>query len=157
MYGGQPYQSPPPLPSPASLCGVLLEPGERVVYFRHTKGIGLRVLMFFLGIGLVPILIGLLFLWVAFTDQTETTAITTRRFIRVSGKKPAEVLGLREVAKVETVNGLRNLLIELRLRDAGGRALGVRLEGDDVLRDLVLAIAADPSAAERAASVDYLP
>jgi hypothetical protein len=150
-----PYQAAPQLPSPPTLRGVPLEPGERVVYFHHTKNVGTRVLMFFMGIGLAAILIGFLFLWLAFTDQSETTAITTRRFIRIHGKKPAEVMGLGDIARKESVYGLRARRTGARLHDAGGRCVSLSFTSDEKLRPLVDEILKDARAVESLPTVPH--
>lgn len=152
-----PYQGGLPLPSPATLRGVPLEPGERVVYFHHTRNIGTRVLMFSMGIGLAVIVIGFLFLWLAFTDQSDTTAITNRRVIRISGKKPAQVLGLGDIVRTESVHGLRSRLTEMRLYDAAGRFVSVAFTSDENLRLLVRSILADRSVVESMPPVPYDP
>ena len=143
------------VPSPATVRGLPLQPGERVVYFHHTRSIGLRVLMFFIGIPLVPLLIGLVFLWVALTDQSEMTVITNYRFVRVSGKKPAAAIGLREIVRTESVHGLRNRLTEMRLFDATGRFLSVSFTSDENLRLLVRNILDDRSVVETMPAVPY--
>lgn len=107
--------------------------------------------MFFLGIGLAVILIGFLFLWLAFTDQSQTTAITTRRFIRIQGKKPAEVMGLGDIVRKESVHGLRARRTGVLLYDAGGRCMDVPFTYDEKLRPTVDEILAD------ARVVDALP
>jgi hypothetical protein len=152
-----PYQGGPPLPSPATVRGIPLGPGERVVYFHHTKNVGMRILMFFMGIGLAVLLIGLLFLWLAFTDQSDTTVITNRRFIRVSGKKPAETMGIRDILRTESVHGLRNRLTEMRLYDAHERCVGVAFTSDEGLKLLVRRILADRTIVDEMPSVTYEP
>jgi hypothetical protein len=75
----------------------------------------------------------------------------------VSGKKPAETMGIRDILRTESVHGLRNRLTEMRLYDAGGRFLGVAFTSDEGLKLLVRRILADRTIVDEMPSVTYEP
>ncbi len=75
---------------PPTVCGVQLQPGERVIYFYKPSYTGDKVAMWILGVIFVPVfLIGLIFIYLAVTmEQRNPKAqiITSQRVIEVSGK-----------------------------------------------------------------------
>ncbi len=74
---------------PATVCGVQLQPGERVIYFHKPSYTGDKVAMWILGVVFLVMIIGLIFIYLAVTtDQRNPRAqiITNQRVIEVSGK-----------------------------------------------------------------------
>jgi hypothetical protein len=74
---------------PPTVCGVQLQPGERVIYFHKPSYTGDKVAMWILGVLFLVAIIGLLFIYLAVTTEQrnpKAQIITNQRVIEVSGK-----------------------------------------------------------------------
>lgn len=74
---------------PATVCGVQLQPGERVIYFYKPSYTGDKVAMWIFGVLFLVVIVGLIFIYLAVTvEQRNPKAqiITNQRVIEVSGK-----------------------------------------------------------------------
>jgi hypothetical protein len=72
-----------------TVCGVQLQPGERVIYFYKPSYNGDKIAMWVLGVLFLVVIIGLLFIYLAVTmEQRNPKAqiVTNQRVIEVSGK-----------------------------------------------------------------------
>lgn len=141
-----------------TVAGVLLEPGERVIFFRRDFATGTRVALFFVGLLLLPVLIGVFVLYSVFANKAAATVVTSRRYIVIEDGKPV-VMAHGQVRREERVMrvGKARGLEYIHVFDADGRRLSLNVYDDPVLRDLVNAIKDDPHAAERAPSVPFQP
>jgi hypothetical protein len=84
--GGAPMQG---ATGPATVCGVQLQPGERVIYFYKPSYTGDKVAMWILGVLFLVVIIGLIFIYLAVTTEQrnpKAQIITNQRVIEVSGK-----------------------------------------------------------------------
>ncbi|MEP7120382.1 MAG: hypothetical protein ABJE95_05720 [Byssovorax sp.] len=83
---GGPMQS---ASGPPTVCGVQLQPGERVIYFYKPSYTGDKVAMWILGVLFLVFIIGLIFIYLAVTTEQrnpKAQIITNQRVIEVSGK-----------------------------------------------------------------------
>jgi hypothetical protein len=83
---GAPMQS---ASGPPTVCGVQLQPGERVIYFYKPSYTGDKVAMWILGVLFLVVIIGLIFIYLAVTTEQrnpKAQIITNQRVIEVSGK-----------------------------------------------------------------------
>ena len=74
---------------PPTVCGVQLQPGERVIYFHKPSYTGDKVAMWILGVLFLVVIIGLVFIYLAVTTESRNPRaqiITNQRVIEVSGK-----------------------------------------------------------------------
>ena len=74
---------------PPTVCGVQLQPGERVIYFHKPSYTGDKVAMWILGVLFLVFIIGLVFIYLAVTTESrnpKAQIITNQRVIEVSGK-----------------------------------------------------------------------
>ena len=74
---------------PPTVCGVQLQPGERVIYFYKPSYTGDKVAMWIVGVLLLVLIIGLIFIYLAVTTEQrnpKVQIITNQRVIEVSGK-----------------------------------------------------------------------
>ena len=74
---------------PPTVCGVQLQPGERVIYFYKPSYTGDKVAMWILGVLFLVVIIGLFFIYLAVTTEArnpKAQIITNQRVIEVSGK-----------------------------------------------------------------------
>lgn len=74
---------------PPTVCGVQLQPGERVIYFYKPSYTGDKVAMWILGVMFLVVIIGLIFIYLAVTTEQrnpKAQIITNQRVIEVSGK-----------------------------------------------------------------------
>jgi hypothetical protein len=74
---------------PPTVCGVQLQPGERVIYFYKPSYTGDKVAMWILGVLFLVVIIGLIFIYLAVTTEQRNPRaqiITNQRVIEVSGK-----------------------------------------------------------------------
>ena len=74
---------------PPTVCGVQLQPGERVIYFYKPSYSGDKIAMWVLGVLFLVVIIGLLFIYLAVTTEQrnpKAQIITNQRVIEVSGK-----------------------------------------------------------------------
>ena len=74
---------------PPTVCGVQLQPGERVIYFYKPSYTGDKVAMWILGVVFLVVIIGLIFIYLAVTTEArnpKAQIITNQRVIEVSGK-----------------------------------------------------------------------
>ncbi|MFS8069966.1 MAG: hypothetical protein ACMG6S_26680 [Byssovorax sp.] len=74
---------------PPTVCGVQLQPGERVIYFYKPSYTGDKVAMWILGVLFLIVIIGLIFIYLAVTTESrnpKAQIITNQRVIEVSGK-----------------------------------------------------------------------
>ena len=90
--GAAPWPQGGPMQStsgPATVCGVQLQPGERVIYFYKPSYTGDKVVMWIFGVLFLVVIVGLIFIYLAVTvEQRNPKAqiITNQRVIEVSGK-----------------------------------------------------------------------
>jgi hypothetical protein len=74
---------------PPTVCGVQLQPGERVIYFHKPSYTGDKVAMWILGVMFLIVVVGLVFIYLAVTTESrnpKAQIITNQRVIEVSGK-----------------------------------------------------------------------
>lgn len=74
---------------PPTVCGVQLQPGERVIYFYKPSYTGDKVAMWILGVIFAVFIIGFLFIYLAVTTEQrnpKAQIVTNQRVIEVSGK-----------------------------------------------------------------------
>ena len=74
---------------PTTVCGVQLQPGERVIYFYKPSYTGDKIAMWIVGVLFLVVLIGLIFIYLAVTTEQRNPRaqiITNQRVIEVSGK-----------------------------------------------------------------------
>ena len=74
---------------PPTVCGVQLQPGERVIYFYKPSYTGDKIAMWVLGVLFLVVVIGLIFIYLAVTTEQrnpKAQIITNQRVIEVSGK-----------------------------------------------------------------------
>ena len=74
---------------PPTVCGVQLQPGERVIYFYKPSYTGDKVAMWILGVLFLVVIIGLIFIYLAVTTEQrnpKAQIITNQRVIEVNGK-----------------------------------------------------------------------
>lgn len=138
--------------------GIPLAPGERVVYFRHDPGNGNRTFLLVLGVLTLVMIVGVVFIILAFQNHASTIAVTTHRFILLKGTNPASAQWVehgqvREVQRIHQNGGLRNL----DLVDAWGNRLSFYARGNTKLVELVSAFVANPALAAQAPTVPHLP
>ena len=91
-------------PGGATVMGVPLEPGERVIYFSKPSYTAEKVLYWIFGILFLVILIGIIFIVMAVrVESTNPRAqiVTNRRVILISGKGEVSSMYLAEIADLE--------------------------------------------------------
>ena len=74
---------------PPTVCGVQLQPGERVIYFYKPSYTGDKIAMWVVGVLFLVVIIGLIFIYLAVTTESrnpKAQIITNQRVIEVSGK-----------------------------------------------------------------------
>lgn len=99
-YGPPPMQGQPG----ASVLGIPLEPGERVIWFKKHDYTTEKVINWILGVLFAVVLIGFLFIYLAVTmDSRNPKAhiLTNRRFIVIPGTGAPQMYALQQVADVE--------------------------------------------------------
>jgi hypothetical protein len=89
---------------PQTVCGIPLEPGERVIWFKKHDYTVEKVMMWILGVLFLIVLIGIIFIVLAvLTDGRNPKAhiLTNRRLIMIPGNGPPQIYPLEQVADVE--------------------------------------------------------
>lgn len=94
-------------PAQPTVWGVPLEYGERVLYYKRHTGIGERIFIIFIGIIFLPILIGILFLYMGIryeATHNRVQVITDRRMLGISGtRKLRTVIPLAQIGHIKYV------------------------------------------------------
>lgn len=88
---------------PATVCGVALERGERVLYFHRADFRLQRIILWTAGILFLPVLVGLVFILLAVTFQRRyrnAQIVTNRRLIEISRTGEPTVVPLGELTDV---------------------------------------------------------
>jgi hypothetical protein len=155
VYGSHPHpqQYPPQyvpqyVPQPATIKGVPLQPGERVIFVRNDDGSDARIGNIIVGVLLLVIAIGIIFLVMAFLDHSYTFAITTQRFLLIKGNDPSKAkwIPLGQVRRVTRIMR-RGRLDKVRLEGANNQEmlLEVMIDDRDQLGRMVLATVENPA------------
>lgn len=109
-HHGQPPQAPAPLqyaqlPAQPTVWGVPLEYGERVLYYKRHTGVGERIFLIFIGIIFLPVLIGILFLYMGIryeATHNRVQVITDRRILGITGtRKLKTVIPLPQIGHIK--------------------------------------------------------
>jgi hypothetical protein len=86
---------------PPTVLGVPLNPGERVIYYFKPSYTVDKVVFWILGVMLLFILVGLVFIYLALTHETrnpKAQIVTNHRVIEISGKGVPSFIPLNDIA-----------------------------------------------------------
>jgi hypothetical protein len=144
--------------TPATVFGVPLEPGERIIYFRRDDPGWQKPFLIVIGVLTLFVFLGIFILYAGITADTVVYVITTKRFLVIEGLKRPKAEFIRH-GRVE----------RLTKKVAGSIIKWVTLEDGATLLQWQAAVNArdmpallekyvrDPSAAEAAPSVEFEP
>lgn len=151
-YPPQPVmQGPPP-----TVCGVRLEPGERVIYFHKNDEKWQRVLLIVVGLLTLVAILGIIFLLIGLNRSTpEIYVITTRRIMTLDGKLRPKFIPHPMIRKVvRQVKGAS--LRFVNFEDQNGNEVSFHVPSNKPgISELIQRYMQDPRAMEQAPTVPY--
>ena len=141
MYPMQPM----PCYETQTVKGFPLQPGERVVFFHHDDGVTTRIIFIVMGLVFLIAVFGLIFLIAAFFNWSETTAITTHRFIWFKGNDPTKARWImhgqvRRITRVMRTGECRTM----RLEDGRGQELEIGVVGQPMMQQAIMGAVDNP-------------
>lgn len=136
--GGVGYPQQYALGPVATVWGVPLDPGERVLYYKRFSGSGERIFLFFMGIVFLVVLCGLWLLYLAIRyeeSHDRVYVITDRRLFTVSGtRKLRTQILIPAITRIQRVTGAKN---RLNVHDASDFIIFRVLEHDRNLESVI--------------------
>jgi hypothetical protein len=143
--------------TPAGMVfGVLLEPGERVVYYHRDDPGWQKPLLIIVGLVMLVGVIGLFILIAGLMATTTVYVVTNRRFMIIEGKKGQKVSFIRHGQVKTVIRKLGGSIIKwLDLSDGVTTLAWQAAANPPTMPAVIMGFLDDPSSAERAMSVSH--
>lgn len=140
----------------ATVFGVLLEPGERVLYYHRDEPGWQKPLLIIVGLIMLIGVIGLIILYAGLTATTMVYVVTNRRFMIIEGRKGKSISFIRHGHVKQVTRKMTNSILKFLELTDGVTTLSYQVaENAPHMPQLITGFLNDPSSLERAPTVPY--